>query len=398
MSILDQSAQSLGNFVDPVAALIKNPFQKKVSPTGEMSPDFPEGFFIVEYVAGLPQDGSGGRPNTALQLTGTNMPMQPFPWSGEQRMVKTYYPGNKEPSVHLLGAKENEVTIKGKFKDKRYQDPAYYGVSYQFTKALEAMRKRGNVLKFGMYGQAGDWVRYGFLEKGEFKLNKLSEIEYDVTFFVVGDKLPKNNNFASPEKSPSDGINQALLNQASIFAARSLVPTTMPQSLGDVLNDITNGVASNIAIVTGFVDTVISAAVETEAAAFRVVGLVKNARAAFSSYRRQIGALATNFNQLSSQSDPALQATESYKNYSYLVDTSSSIYDIDKVLAQLSANFSKIAVTIPISRHLVVAGDTLQRLSIKFYGSADNWKNIYDHNKLHSTVLVEGTVLEIPRL
>ncbi len=250
-----------------------------------------------------------------------------------------------------------------------------------------------------MYGQAGDWVRYGFLEKGEFKMNKLSEIEYDITFFVVGDKLPKNNNFASPEKSPSDGLNQSLINQASAWqAGRSSIPSTMPQSLADVMNGIINGVAANIAIVTNFIDTIISAAVATEAAAFRAVGLIKNARAALSVYRRQIGSLVGDFSNYSSQAGPAAKATETYKNYSYTTDTSSSIYDMERLLAQLGANFAQIAATIPISRHRVVVGDTLQRLSIKFYGSADNWKAIYDHNKLQSTVLVEGAVLEIPRL
>jgi nucleoid-associated protein YgaU len=68
------------------------------------------------------------------------------------------------------------------------------------------------------------------------------------------------------------------------------------------------------------------------------------------------------------------------------------------LLARLQKQFEAIARTTPLARHRVKDGETLQRISIKFYNTADNWKKIYDHNKLTSTQLTVGTVLEIPRV
>ena len=400
MSILDQSAILGGKFLDPVAAQIKNPFQKRVKAAGDIPQDFPEGFFITEYVEGAPYDGSGGRPNTALQLVGDMMPMQPFPWDGEQRLVKQYYPGNPEPAVQVLGSKENEVTIKGRFKDKRYQDPAYYGVSYQFARALEEMRKRGNLIKFGMHGQAGDWVRYGWLEKTAFKMNKLSWVEYDLTFFIVSTTFPKNNYFTISEKDTPDAVNQKLINSAIADQKKySAIPDNMPQSIGDVISGLVNDVAATITVVTNFVDSIVLAALDAQAAAFRAIGLIKNAKVTLYRYRRDVGALVGDFSNLSNQiSNPAGQFSDALKNVSFLSDFSSTTGDRISDLAKMQANFEAISKTIPISRHRVIDGDTLQRIAVKFYGSADNWKNIYDHNKLQTSVLVVGSVLEIPKL
>ena len=67
-------------------------------------------------------------------------------------------------------------------------------------------------------------------------------------------------------------------------------------------------------------------------------------------------------------------------------------------LAKLQMQFEAIRKTLPKARYKVQAGDTLQRISIKYYGTPNSWDKIYDHNKLTSTDLTRGTVLEIPNL
>jgi nucleoid-associated protein YgaU len=173
----------------------------------------------------------------------------------------------------------------------------------------------------------------------------------------------------------------------------------MPQSIGDVLSAIVSDVAANIATVTNFVDTIISAAIDVQSAAFRAIGLIKNAKSLLSSYRRQIGFITGDFSNLSSQiSNPAGQFKDTYINTSFISNMSGSISDNTIELAKMQRIFEAIAITVPISRHRVIDGDTLQRIAVKFYGSADNWNKIYTHNKLQTPVLVIGSVLEIPRL
>lgn len=393
MSILDDSAARGGSLIDPIAAKIKNPFQKKVSRQGERPIDFPAGFVITEFVGGM------RIANTEIRLLGNLMPMQPFEWETEQRLVTNWYPGNPEPAVHVLGFKRGPVTIKGRFKDKRYKDPSYYGVAYQYARACEEMQKRGNILRFGMHGPAGDWIRYGYIEKTSFKMDIQARIEYEITFLLVSTTMPRNNYFVSRDQTSPDGVNQTLINSAATFQSTySAVPESMPQSISGFLNDIISGVAKNVNLVTGFVDTLISTAADIKASANRAIGLIKNARTQLAIYRRQIGQLTGNFQNLSSQGNNVGKVRDTYNNLAFLTNMRAQMNTVSSDMARMQARFLAISVTIPLARYKVVDGDTLQRISVRYYQAPDNWKDIYDHNKLQSTILVGGQVLEIPKL
>jgi nucleoid-associated protein YgaU len=393
MSILDQTAASGSAVLDPIAAQIKNPFQKAVPPGKTRGNDFPAGFTITEYVNGVPQT------NTAIRLVGNMMPMQPFQWGGELRAPKEYYPGNPEPNTQILGPKESDLTIKGRFKDKRYKDTSMYGAAYDYASALEELRKRGNLLKFGMHGSAGDWFRFGFLEKTDFKMNKLSWIDYELTFSVVSDKQPINDYFAAPEKSAPSAVNQDLLNKAAAFQSTySAVPATIPQSLADVVTSIVSGVATNVALVTNFVGTLIQSASDLKASANRALGLIASVRAQLSVWQRQIGAIGTGFVSLSSQGNAVGQFADVFFNLQHLQEMRASMHEVNATLARMQRQFDSIAQTIPIARYRVVDGDTLQNISVRFYGDVQFWQNIYDHNRLASTQLTQGQILEIPHL
>lgn len=379
--------------IDAVAATIKNPFSTTVGNFGERGPDFPGGFQIIEYVNGQP------KLDTIFRFVGNAMPFQPFEWSGEQRLVKDYYPGNPEAVVHVMGAKEGPLPVKGRWKDKRFKDPSYYGVAYQYNLAINEIRKRGNLLKFGMHGMAGDWFRFGFLERGNFKMNKLGWIDYELDFFVVSERQPINNYFAAREKNSPNAINQQLINAAQNFQQNySAVPTSMPRSISEMMNNITSGIAKNINLVTNFVDTVINTAQSIEDSANRALGLIKNIRAQLSKWTRQIDTIQQNFNNLSHAGDPATIVRDTYKNMKYLHETMAGTHTLSQFLAMMQAQFEALARSVPKARYKVQAKDTLQNISIKFYQSADNWTKIADHNHLQTTVLVPGQILEIPNL
>ena len=379
--------------LDSIAATIKNPLSQNVGNAGIQGSDFPKGFVITEYVLGQPNL------NTQLQLVGNLMPMQPFEWEGEQRLVTEYYPGNPEPSVQVLGAKEGMVTIKGRLKDKRYSDKSFYGVSYQYNLALNGMRKRGNLVKFGMYGLSGSWIRWGYIKSGKFMMKKVSYIDYEIEFLVMSETQPKNNYFAAPEQTAPGAVNQKLINQAAAFQAQySAVPATMPQSIAGALNNLIGTVATAINTVTGFVGTVVSTAKSIQDSANRAIGLIKNAQATISKFNRSIDALTHGFNTLSSQGNAPGQTRDTYANVSYLAETMAATVALEKYLSQMRAQWESISVTVPKARYKVQINDTLQNISIKFYGSANNAQSIAEHNNLTSNTLTPGTILEIPKL
>lgn len=379
--------------LDSIAATIANPLTQTVKNPGIQGSDFPKGFVITEYVLGQ------ANLTTQLQLVGNLMPMQPFDWDGEQRLIAEYYPGNPEPAVQVLGAKEGLVTIKGRLKDKRYSDKSFYGVSYQYNLAMNGMRKRGNLVKFGMYGLNGSWIRWGFIQKGTFHMKKVSYIDYEIEFLVVSETQPKNNYFAAPEQTAPGAVNQQLINQAAAFQANySAVPATMPQSIAGAINGLIGQVAAAINTVTGFVGTIVSTAKSIQDSANRAIGLIKNAQSTISKFNRQVDAFTHGFNTLSSQGNPAGQTRDTYNNVSYLAEVMAATVALEKYLTQMRAQWQSINVTVPKARYKVQVSDTLQNISVKFYGSANNASTIAEHNNLTSNTLVPGTILEIPKL
>lgn len=400
MSILTAPSDIASNVTDPIAARIQNPFQKRVV-NKDRPQDFPGGFQIIEYVDGSPQDGTNGKPDTRIILAGNMLPMQPFSWDGEQRLNKEYYPGNPEPAVQVLGGKEGDLLIHGRFKDKRLKDPDLYGAAYQYAEAVDAMRKRGNLVKFGMHGQAGDWIRYGFIEKSGFKMNKQSWIDYDISFLVVSDKQPKNNYFVEQDKNTPQAANQDLINKVAAFQQKySAIPTSMPQSIGDVLNGLISDVATNINLVTNFVNTILTVGEDIAKSANRALGLIKNARTSIYHFQQRADNLKHSFTGLSANNSipPNVQTTNAYINIAQILGTIVTVSTMQVSLARMRTQFEAISKTLPLARHRVVQGETLQKVSIKHYGVPDNWKVIYDHNQLQTVQLTQGQLLEIPKV
>lgn len=388
MGLLDAPTAAVGGVLDPIAAKIKNPFTTRVKNT-DRAQDFPKGFYFVELVNGKE------RPKDAVRLAGNMLPHIPFEYGGTQRITADYYPGNSEPAVQVLGPKEGDVVIKGKFKDKRYKDEDLYGVSYEIAKLCDAIRIRGNLLRITL----GEWQRYGYLEESKFRMNKLSEIEYELKFLIVGFNKPRNCKFADNTKTVPFDINKDLISDALAFQdTYSAIPSTMPRSLADVLNGAISDVATAINLVTGFVDTVVSTAEDVQASANRAIGLIKNARANISKFKRRVGALALGFSSLSTEARAASNFKSVLTNQSHIMNSISALAGLSALLARLQSQFEAISKTTPLARYKVKRGDTLQKISIKYYNDAGSWEKIYAHNKLTTTALAEGLLLEIPRV
>lgn len=385
MSILGVPAQVGGSILDPIESFIKSPFGRSKS-TGA-HPDFPEGFQIFEFI-----DGKEPAKPT-LRLTGNMMPMVPFEFGGEQRLAKEYYAGHPEPAVHVLGPKEGDTTIKGKLKDKKFKDPKFKGISLAIQQALDDIRIRGNLLRVTL----GGWQRYAWLEKATWKMNRECDIEYELAFFIVGFEKPKNGKFATASKLSPAATNQQLIDAASDWAAKAR-EAQYRQSVSDLLNGYIGEVAAAVALVTGFVDTVVTQVENIQKSANRAIGLIKHARTSIAQFRRRIGAISLSLPHLSSEAKAAAQFKTALNSQAAIKRAANSTLTLSQLLARLQAQFSAIANQIPLARYKVREGDTLQKIAIHFYKRADDWKKIYDHNKLTSTALSPNAILEIPRL
>lgn len=389
--LTDLPSAALKTVTDPVSNLVSGTlgvlFGRQSRP--ERGPDFPDGFRVVEIIDGHES------PESEIRLTGNMLPTTPFEWGGEQRLTKEYYPGNPEPAVQVLGAKEGDVTIHGRFKDKKLKDPALYGVAYKLADYMDKLRRRGNLCKFSL----GPWVRYGFIEKSDFKLDKLASVEYSLQLFIVGFHPPINGKLVARNKEIPLSTNKDLINAVSNFAAtyQPKLPT-MPNGIAGVLNSAVGDVAKACNLVTNFVDGYVTAAEDVQKSVNRALGLIKNARSAISIFRRRLGNIQTGFNSLSNDVKAATNFSSVFTNQQHIIGSMSASASLAAMLAAMQKQFEAIAKTTPQARYKVIDGDTLQKVSLKFYKTADHWNLIYDHNRLTSTVLTKGMMLEIPHL
>lgn len=370
MAILDS--------VNSLKDSIRNPFQKDLkNPAYEN--DFPNGFVISEIL-------SNGDIGDVVPLIGNMLPKIPFSFGGGQRVKKDFYAGYGEPVVQVLGGEEEDISINGRFKDKRYKNDSLKGASHEFQLLIDAIRKRGNIVKI----ELGEFHRYGIISKVKFDMNRLSEIDYNITFLIIGEKMPSNARFLEETKEAPLAINKKLIEDALAFQlSYDTIPDSVPRSIGETLNDLTSQVASAVNVVTSFVDQIITTVNDVQKSVARAKGLIKYTQNKLKNYKSFVGSIQP----FSDQQALTGKYTAS-KFYSAQIASAS---DMTRTLERLKLQLSTLAPSVPLGRHFIVNGDNLQKIAIKFYGSPDNWKKIYDYNKLTSTQLQVGKILEIPR-
>ncbi len=357
---------------------ITNPFSTRVE-TSIKGQDFPEGFLIEEI---LPS----GAIYKKINLLGNMMPMVPFTFGGSQRVKKDYYSGDSEPSVQVLGSEEANTVLKGKLKDKKLPFYDQAGTSTEVQQFIDAIRLRGNLCRFVL----GEWQRYGYIESTKFEMKNLGEVEYELTLSLIGFNAPKNAKFMEQRRTVPFKINEDLVSEMQDFALLTPIPDTVPRSIGDKLNEVTGAVAGAVSLVTDFIDTAFAAIQDVQKAVERGKGLVKHAISKFEDYKATVGA----FDPFDTES----ALTGQYQNASFYQNRIVAAAGITATLLALRNQLSSMSSNIPQARHLVTESDTLQSISIKYFGVADNWKDIYDYNDLTSSDLTGITVLDIPRL
>lgn len=389
MSLIETPAKLISGvgsgIKSPVGALtnfIKNPFSRSTNKDSLPKPDYPAGFLITE----ITDDANSGQ---QIQLVGNMMPKDRFDREVSLRAQKDNYPGNDFPVVHILGYEENDITVKGRLYDKRYSDPKFRGVANEIREAMEEMEKRKNIVKISL----GGWARYALMSKVKTSERTLADIDYEITFIILGTKAPKNYQLIDRLQDIPVDVNTALIAEAEAFsAAYSSAPDSMPASIADIMNQATSAVAGILKTVTGFVDGVVSTGEDITNSLGRAIGLIRYARTQLVVYRRRVGAISYSleFNHV--------KVPPRYRSSAFIANSITATLSLQQLLNQLLERFRDLAKTVPMSRHRVIVQDTLQKLSTKFYGVPDYWKKIYDHNKLSSTNLVVGSVLEIPKL
>jgi len=285
--------------------------------------DFPEGFIITPIKDGKDQK------RDQVQLNGRMAPLVPFIFGGKQRIVKNEYPGHSEPTAHILGSSENDMTVLGRLEtkkivpDDRSQGPPrnFRAMAREQQKRLDLIRIQGLLCRFTM----GTWQRFGFLEEVIFELRTMADIRYSLRLFIIGFNAPSDCKVLRVSRTIPFDINKDLANAASAMQKTqteklAAAKESFKRSFFDQMNDAIGEVAEAVGLVTSFVDNVLSVADDVKSTISRAQGLVKNARAKISSYQRTVGA----FNPVGNDFNPApVGISTGYDNAAFITDSQS---------------------------------------------------------------------------
>jgi hypothetical protein len=358
-------------FLNDVANTIKNPLNKRVN-AKFTDPDDP--VLDIQELSGLKRH---------VTLRGNRLPKDKIPVGGKQRITKTYYPGHPEPTVQILGPEEDDLVIEGMLKDRRIPIE-YKGESLLLMEVLDSVRAYGSMLLV----EWASYRRYCYLQEAKFEIERENRITYKLTFSIYG---------LSPEticKAKTTRNEFTMVQLAKEFGQalqKAQIPDTIPQSLGDAIKGLVSDVAKPLNDIFGVVDAVSGAVTDLVSVAPRLAGLIKNVNTKL----RQLELKIMQIKHVALHSKR--NVSETWKNLTSMRSMSSIARSIRYFLKDLSRLLRSITEQIPIGRHKVIDGDTLQKIAVKFYKDAGQWAKIKDHNKLPSVDLVPGKILEIPR-
>lgn len=135
-----------------------------------------------------------------LRLMGRALPYRPLTLSGTMRAEVTWYPGNPEASIQMLGSAEDECTINGFWKERflsTYEqtesgsataatlDDVPVTATMDLVDAMDSIRRQGQLLEVTW----DSLVRYGILSKFQQKWSNRKDCEWDATFIWLGRDL-----------------------------------------------------------------------------------------------------------------------------------------------------------------------------------------------------------------
>lgn len=373
-AVLQTGPQSL----DRLAERVQRPFARQIE-RPYVASDFPGGFRFTEIV-------EDQEPRQVI-LVGNQMPHAPFGFGGEQRLIRQQYPGNPEPSIQVLGPREREITMRGRFHEKKVQDRSLRGQSYNLVGLIENIRFAGNLLEIVL----GEWRRFGYLRETDFDLSTVNDIEYELTFEIIGSRRPRNFFLIERDRELPFDVNQDLLDrlQEEQLLAQTK-PLDMTFSIFERFTQLfTQLVSGPVSSVVNFVESAFRVREDIDDSVTRALGLITVARTRLRRFSRSLGA------QPYFQPNSSVQ--EEMTTSSFLAERQSGQAEIMDLMANLEEKVRGLRVSVPERRYIVKDGDTLQKIALKFYNDATQWTRIFDHNELTTSQLESGSVLEIPR-
>lgn len=329
--------------------------------------------------------------NRQLELNDSTLPRegQETNFDFDQRIKVNRYTGNAEARAQVLGVEWKPIKFGGKLEDRRMGS---------FRAARGLMRYMTDIAKAGRecsfdYGPIFRRVVWKSLE---FKTIELEIIEYRVELEVLGDGL------GVPRRVRAGTLESPSTKDAEIWAGVTLEhistirtdagPGALIQAtsaMNEVLNfeGLARGALDLVAIPGQLLNTELGQ---------QALSFLASARTAMGVAQQVSRTLDWNL----PQGLPVLN--DILGTGLDVVTARSSMNRATVELLRLTEKVARVAGA-PVSGqiYIVRAGDTLQQISSRFFGTTSRWQNIYTSNGLNSPTLVGGEQLlleGVPRI
>lgn len=387
----------------------------------------------------------GLRPRVVI-LRGPSLPFRGAEWPGEQGMSTTWYPGNIEGSQQVLGPREMPSKWTGEWNRTRIsRTPATFRDSFGgntqvvdpkvLWDALEGIYRSGLRLRvtWAVSGDApgsnGRVVREGRAKSWTFKADRIQDIAWEVQFDWVSRGATQQRSAPTRDGSIATGSAQldaavlkfVILAQLKKFQAsnalirRSATEVTLGQleRLADapqkLVSDVTRTLRRTVNDVQRTADIAKKIGTSPLAIANTALDFARNTVAVVNQFIDEVGRMPWEVAATGNKADDLLRSVDHFgglQDQAELVAQRSQ--ELDARVRQQAHPRGNTGTTNPRTRgagegdilavHVVRAGETPQRLSVRYYGSPDHDVDILRANRLpeYQATIPPGKIVVIP--
>lgn len=318
-------------------------------------------------------------------------PIQPWTQAGEQRNVRTDYPGASEPTFQILGPRHAQTTLRGRWDD-RYN---YSGFAQAQRVAFESLARRGNLVRISFVGEGEGGISLeGLIVSWTFDYRRLWDIGYEFTLDPT----------ARPEEdvTPLRAVPPAL-------SAMNLIDRVI--AIDDAMRSVNDRAPTANMAGSVHVDAVSSLDEISNSIGELSASISQRTVLPDVEHRQSLFKLATQFRTLGSQAYAMSQTlVEIRSDYDLISQTALGVLDLEAWSRGLGFNLRLLvgethdsandlderSDPAAIALYRPFKGESLYSVSERFYGTPHAWHDVADRNSLTSFTMTGDELLVIP--
>lgn len=325
-----------------------------------------------------PFDGSRGGGARAC-------PLKPWSIGGEQRTVRTDYPGAKIPSEQVLGAVHKQHEFHGHWDD-RYNGPGY---ALFEQRRFVAMCERGNLVRW----QYGPYVFEGIIKTWDCPVKLLSFVDYSFTT-----STHRRIDQATEPRSPDTPLDPTKQLDRFDVAVQAMLDADerAPRSFvaGTLADDVTEQLVAQVNVREELAQTIDNRDIlptEHPIDAFtRIAAQFRAGRSAASAMLSRLAIVRADLDMLQNTAVDVLNFEDWVRSVRYMTRVVLGTAIVGGRAA------SERSTPAPTRLYRPSQGEHLYSIARKFYGSPHAWRLIAERNRLDTFTMDGVKVLVIP--